>query len=44
MLIQEIVNAMVTEDKTYTPILRGLHIHPAMNEVVEKAFGALTEA
>jgi len=44
MLIQEIINAMVTEDKTYSSILRGLHIHPAMNEVVQKAFGALTEA
>jgi dihydrolipoamide dehydrogenase len=43
VLIQEIVNAMAAEDKTYTPIIRGLHIHPAMNEVVQKAFGALAE-
>jgi len=43
MLIQEITNAMVTEDKTYVPIIKGLHIHPALNEVVQRAFGALTE-
>jgi hypothetical protein len=25
------------------PIVRGLHIHPAMNEVVQNAFGNLKE-
>ncbi len=44
ILIQEIVNAMVTEEKTFLPIIRGLHIHPAMSEVVQKAFGNLREA
>jgi dihydrolipoamide dehydrogenase len=44
MLIQEIVNAMVADDKTFLPIIRGMHIHPAMSEVVQKAFGNLAEA
>ncbi len=44
ILIQEIVNAMVTEEKTFLPIIRGLHIHPSMSEVVQKAFGNLREA
>ena len=44
ILIQEITNAMVSEDKTFLPIIRGLHIHPAMTEVVQKAFGSLKEA
>jgi len=44
VLIQEIVNAMVADDKTFLPIIRGMHIHPAMSEVVQKAFGNLTEA
>lgn len=44
ILIQEIVNAMVTEEKTFLPIIRGLHIHPAMSELVQKAFGSLKEA
>jgi mycothione reductase len=40
-LIQEIVNAMSTGDRTYTPIARGMHIHPALSEVVQNAFGNL---
>jgi dihydrolipoamide dehydrogenase len=40
-LIQEIVNAMTTDDRTYTPIARGMHIHPALSEVVQNAFGNL---
>jgi mycothione reductase len=43
ILIQEIINAMVTEERTFLPIIRGLHIHPAMSEVVQKAFGNLKE-
>ncbi len=43
-LIQEIVNAMTTGDKTYTPIARGMHIHPALSEVVQNAFGNLHHA
>jgi dihydrolipoamide dehydrogenase len=44
ILIQEIINAMVYEDKSLLPIVRGMHIHPAMPEVVQKAFGSLKEA
>ncbi len=44
ILIQEIVNAMVTEDRSYAPIVRAMHIHPAMPEVVQQAFGNLRPA
>ena len=45
-LIQEITNAMATENKSYAQIVRAMHIHPAMSEVVQQAFGNLhsTEA
>ncbi len=43
-LIQEITNAMAFGDKTFMPIIRGMHIHPAMSEVVQNAFGNLREA
>ena len=43
MLIQEIINAMVTGDGTFVPIIRGMHIHPSMSEVVQNAFGNLAE-
>jgi mycothione reductase len=41
ILIQEIVNAMVTETRSFAPIVRAMHIHPAMPEVVQNAFGNL---
>jgi len=41
VLIQEIVNVIVTETKSYAPILRAMHIHPALTEVVQQAFGNL---
>ena len=41
ILIQEIVNAMNTKDKSYAPIVQSMHIHPAMTEVVQQAFGNL---
>ncbi|MGF3521600.1 MAG: dihydrolipoyl dehydrogenase [Candidatus Bathyarchaeia archaeon] len=44
VLIQEIVNAMNTEDKSYVPIMRAMHIHPALTEVVQQAFGNLKPA
>lgn len=44
MLIQEIINVMICGDKTFLPIVRAMHIHPAMSEVVQRAFGALGEA
>lgn len=40
-LIQEITNAMTTEKGDFSPIARGMHIHPALNEVVQKPFGVL---
>jgi mycothione reductase len=40
-LIQEVVNAMVTEHGDFGPIARGMHIHPALSEVVQNAFGNL---
>jgi dihydrolipoamide dehydrogenase len=43
-LIQEITNAMSTGDRTYTPVARGMHIHPALCEVVQNAFGNLHPA
>ncbi|MEM2968632.1 MAG: dihydrolipoyl dehydrogenase [Candidatus Bathyarchaeia archaeon] len=44
ILIQEIVNAMVTEDRSFAPIIRAMHIHPALSEVVQQAFGNLRPA
>ncbi|MFX1253154.1 MAG: dihydrolipoyl dehydrogenase [Promethearchaeota archaeon] len=41
VLIQEIINLMYTSDQTYIPIVNGMHIHPALSEVVERAFGNL---
>jgi dihydrolipoamide dehydrogenase len=43
MLIQEVINAMSTGDRSFLPIIRGMHIHPAVNEVVLNAFGDLRE-
>ena len=44
VLIQEITNAMVTESQSYAPIMRAMHIHPALSEVVQNAFGNLRPA
>jgi dihydrolipoamide dehydrogenase len=44
ILIQEIINAMVTETRSYAPIIRAMHIHPALPEVVQNAFGNLQPA
>ncbi|MHA1978848.1 MAG: dihydrolipoyl dehydrogenase [Candidatus Hodarchaeales archaeon] len=41
VLIQEIVNLMYTPEQSLTPIREGMHIHPALSEVVERAFGRL---
>jgi dihydrolipoamide dehydrogenase len=43
-LIQEVINVMISGDKTFLPIIRAMHIHPAMSEVVQRAFGNLREA
>ncbi|MHA2167911.1 MAG: FAD-dependent oxidoreductase, partial [Candidatus Hodarchaeales archaeon] len=39
VLIQEIINLMYTPEQSFTPIREGMHIHPALSEVVERAFG-----
>ena len=43
VLIQEVVNLMYTAEQSATPITQGMHIHPALNEVVERAFRSLME-
>lgn len=37
VLIQEIVNLMYTVEQDVYPIYRGMHIHPSLSEVVERA-------
>lgn len=41
VLIQEIVNLMYTESQSAIPIYRGMHIHPSLSEVVQRAFSNL---
>ena len=41
LLIQEIVTLMYTGDMSMRPIVTGMHIHPALSEVVERAFISL---
>jgi dihydrolipoamide dehydrogenase len=41
ILIQEVVNLMYTDERTYLPVLRAMHIHPALPEVVQRAVGRL---
>jgi mycothione reductase len=41
VLIQEIVNLMYSRDQSVKPITQGMHIHPALNEVIERAFRSL---
>ncbi len=38
ILIQEIINLMYTREQDPEPIYAGMHIHPSMSEVVERAF------
>jgi dihydrolipoamide dehydrogenase len=42
VLIQEVVNAMAA-DASLWAVAKGVHIHPALSEVVLKAFGKLRE-
>jgi mycothione reductase len=44
ILIQEIINAMVSETGSFAPIAQAMHIHPALSEVVQNAFGNLRPA
>jgi len=41
ILIQEIINVMYTRDQDARPIFDAIHIHPALNEVVQRAFTSL---
>lgn len=41
ILIQEIINLMYVPDQNASPITHGMHIHPALSEVVERAFYSL---
>jgi dihydrolipoamide dehydrogenase len=42
ILIQEVVNAMAVDGNLWS-VAKGMHIHPALSEVVLKAFGKLHE-
>jgi dihydrolipoamide dehydrogenase len=42
VLIQEVVNAMAADGNIWS-VAKGIHIHPALSEVVLKAFGKLEE-
>ncbi len=44
VLIQEIINVMYAPSKSSQIIIDALHIHPALNEVVQRAFLALVPA
>ncbi|MHB8700801.1 MAG: dihydrolipoyl dehydrogenase [Nitrososphaerales archaeon] len=41
VLIQEIINVMYAPSESAEIILNAMHIHPALTEVVQRAFGAL---
>ncbi|KON32961.1 MAG: dihydrolipoamide dehydrogenase [miscellaneous Crenarchaeota group-6 archaeon AD8-1] len=41
VLIQEIINLMYTENQSAEPLIEAMHIHPALSEVVERAFRSL---
>jgi mycothione reductase len=43
-LIQQVVNMMHSENQTYAPLVRAQIIHPALSEVLARAFGALRPA
>jgi mycothione reductase len=44
ILLQEVVNLMYTPTRSAQAILDGMHIHPALSEVVERAFLSLVPA
>jgi dihydrolipoamide dehydrogenase len=41
ILIHEIINLMYTPTQSVQPIVEGMHIHPALSEVVQRAVGTL---
>jgi mycothione reductase len=42
ILIQEVVNALATTESVF-PVMRGIHIHPALSEVVQAALENIEE-
>ena len=41
ILIQEIINLMYTKSQSAEPLMQSIHIHPALSEVVDRAFRSL---
>jgi dihydrolipoamide dehydrogenase len=41
ILIQEVINLMYTREESIAPVTIGMHIHPSLSEVVERAFLSL---
>jgi mycothione reductase len=41
VLIQEVINLMYTENQSFEPLNQAMHIHPALSEVVARAFQSL---
>jgi mycothione reductase len=41
ILIQEVINLMYTTDQSAQPLIDAMHIHPALSEVVQRAFQSL---
>jgi mycothione reductase len=41
ILIQEIINLMYTQGQSARPLMSAMHIHPALSEVVQRAFSSL---
>lgn len=41
VLIQEIINLMYTPEQSAQPLMTAMHIHPALSEVVSRAFASL---
>ena len=41
VLIHEIIPLLYTKEQSAKPILNSMHIHPALNEVIERAFRSL---
>ena len=41
ILIQEIINLMYTKNQSLEPLTKAMHIHPALPEVVDRAFKSL---
>ena len=41
ILIQEIINSMYTQERSFSLVNEAMHIHPSLSEVVQRAFGSL---